>query len=56
MMQQALSLKHICVSGACSEPKMKTNEANSSFNILRMFDILTHFRFTTSETMSDYYL
>ena len=56
MTQQALSVKHICVSGACSEPKMKTNDTNSSFNILRLFDVLTNFRFTMSETMSDYYL
>ena len=29
---------------------------NYFHNILRLFDILLNFRFTTSETMGDYYL
>ena len=29
---------------------------NHSYNILRLFDVLTSFLFTTSETMGDYYL
>ena len=29
---------------------------NHFHNILRLFDVLPNFRFTTSETMGDYYL
>ena len=29
---------------------------NHFLNILRIFDVLTNFRFTTSETVHDYYL
>ena len=37
--------------------KAKENFAdNQSHNILRLFDVLLNFRFTTSEMMGDYYL
>ena len=32
------------------------NDHNHFHNILRLFDVLPNFRFTTSETMGDYYL
>ena len=36
---------------------MKENFADNQFhNILRLFDVLAIFSFTTSETMCDYYL
>ena len=41
---------------------MKTQKAKENFvdnhfhNILRLFDILTNFAFTTSEMMGEYYL
>ena len=35
---------------------MKENFADNHFyNVLRHFDVLTNFPFTTSETMRDYY-
>ena len=37
--------------------KAKENFADNHFrNILRLFDVLPNFAFTTSETMGDYYL
>ena len=33
-----------------------TNGYNHFHNILRLFDVLTNFPFTTSETMRNYYL
>ena len=37
--------------------KRKENFADNRFhNILRLFDVLSNFPFTTSETMGDYYL
>ena len=41
------------------EPLIKTKENvvdNHFDNILRLFDALPNFAFTTSETMGDYYL
>ena len=35
---------------------MKFGTYNYFHNILRLFDVLTNFSFTTSETMRDYYL
>ena len=34
----------------------QTNFYNQFHNILRLFDVLPNFTFTTSETVSDYYL
>ena len=39
-----------------SKYKYKKSVYNHFYNILRLFDVLPSFCFTTSETMGDYYL
>ena len=39
-----------------SKKKEKKIADNQFHNILRLFDVLLNFPFTTSETMGDYYL
>ena len=41
-----------------TNPLMRKNRPTYNYfqNILRLFDVLSNFPFTTSETMRDYYL
>ena len=47
----------LTVVGVIIDIKSKRNFADNHFhNILRLFDVLTNFIFTTTETIRDYYL
>ena len=50
------ALRKKIVSEVTPQILCKLRKLQHFHNILRLFDALTNFRFTTSETMRDYYL
>ena len=58
LMEQVIALICLFLTNlVVNKNKSKRNFADNQFhNILRLFDVLPNFPFTTSETIGDYYL